>query len=161
MTKLNQSSTKVVCPFCKRKGHISTKSSKCKLFKPLTTKVKRGKKGLQSTSPLSSKSSNDIDDVAHDWKHDNLVDTEVNTTKFVLIKVLKSCSSAYVPVVDVDNPTFIPGDTIFQIPGFKNCDDESNPNLSPTPAVFISNFFPIELINKIVVNSTKYIKKQG
>ena len=124
-------------------------------------KSQEGEKGLQSTSPLSSKSSNDIDDVAHDVKHDNLVDTEVNTTKFVPIKVPKSCSSAYVPVVDVYNPTFIPGDTICQIPGVKNCDDESNPNLSLTPAVFISKFFPIELINKIVVNSNKYIKKQG
>ena len=120
-----------------------------------------GKKGLQLTSPLSSKSSNDIDDVAHDGNPDNLVDTEVNTTKFIPIKVPKSLTSVYVPVVDVDNPTFTPGDTIFQIPAFENCEDDSNPNLSPTPAVFIAKFFPIELINKIVVNSNTYIKKQG
>ena len=119
MTKHKPRSTDVVCPYCKLKGHISTKSSKCQLFRPLTTKVKKGKKGLQAPSPLYPKSVNDIDDVVVDENNDNSVDSAVNTTKFVRLKVPKTSTSDYVPVVDVDNPTFTPGDTIFKIPAFE------------------------------------------
>ena len=156
MTKQVPSSIPVVCPFCKQKGHISIKSLKCRYFKPLTTKVAPNKKRNQDPSPLYPRSPSATDDVHQDGKDDNFVDSEVNATKFVPMKVPKSSTSKYVPVVDVDNPTFTPGDTIFQIMSFENCDDEST--LTPTPSVFVLRFSPIELINQIVVNSNTYIK---
>ena len=139
MTKKVPSSTPVVCPFCKRKGHISIKSSKCRHFKPLPIKVGVKKKVPPTPLPSLPKARDDLEDCSLEGKHDNSVNPQVNTTEFVSLKVPKTFTSKYVPVVDVDHPTFTPGDTIFKIAAFENCEDKKH--LSPTPEVVVLKFF--------------------